>query len=195
MFEFSAAPLVHLVAPALALLSPPLGCPTHLTPAPTPGSGEFAPGPAEMLYPEVGHKLPGLRRSSHPAAPSHRRGGDAEALRHPMDEGLQIELAPPALPVRCLPPFHFPQHGFHEGTAPENPLVRHVRLPAPPQCLHRLPPPDTPDEAAPLKLRAMAQGNPGRHEPPVSPPGARCPRTELGENSPDVLPPPGDPPE
>jgi hypothetical protein len=51
-------------------------------------------------------------------------------------------------------------HGFDEGARPENPFIPEVGLPAAAQRGDGLPAPETPEEAAPVEVRATACGAP-----------------------------------
>jgi hypothetical protein len=157
-FDFSSAPRCDLGSPGLGHLSPACRRPGPMAPAPAPGSRQLTGGPTEALSPQVGHQLPGPRRRPTPAPPTHRLGSQAEALPHPLDEGVESAGASPAPHARVPLPLRFLQQRFDAGAAPEDPLVRQVRLSPSPKLLDRLPaadasaqsprPADPPDDPA-----------------------------------------------
>ena len=126
-----------------------------MAPAPAPGASQFTGGPAEALDPEVGHHLPCLRRRSDPA------------------------------PGACFPlPLRFSQQRLDEGTTPEDPLVRPVRLAPAAEVLDRLPAADAAHQAPALQVRPPALRDARGHEGAIGRAGPaglpREPRQDVG---------------
>ena len=141
-------------------------------------AGQRSPRLVEDRDPEVGDPHARATDGAPATAGGHLRRRDARLPADPGDDGGERE-APGA---RRHGRFDALSHGFDEGARPENPFIPEVRLPAAAQRGDRLPAPETPEEAAPLEVRAPALGRASVHERSVGRP--RPPRggAELGEN-------------